>query len=53
MFVKEHFETVRQQMKEINTDVTFDQVNNELINQWHSKSSEIKNSYKVKGYENL
>ena len=37
MFVKEHFETVRQQMKKINADVTFDQVNNELRKQWHSK----------------
>ena len=53
MFMKEHFETIRQQMKKINADVTFDQVNNELRKQWHSKSSEIKNSYKVEGYKNL
>ena len=53
MFVKENFQIVRQQMKEIDGDVTFNEVNNELRKQWHSKSPEIKDSYKVKGYENL
>ena len=53
MFVKENFQTVRQQMKEIDGDITFDEVNNELRKQRHSKSPEIKDSYKVKGYEKL